>query len=110
MGLVTAPETSTHMLASIKIINPRNQASKPADFLVLTNPFPTTQLIKPFIPPEYWVKVMIAPTKPLKRMTRVLSSSLNTSTRAPSVSMRPETGFQEWMMVHPSQIPRTSEM
>jgi hypothetical protein len=53
---------------------------------------------------------MIAPIMALKRITLVLSSSLNTEIMALIAWVRPETGFQEWIMVHPSQIPRIRDM
>ena len=110
IGLETAPETSTQMLASIKMTNPRNHARRPADFRVLTNPFLVTQLTNPFMPPEYCVKVIMAPIIAENRTTLVLSASWNTETSTLTVWMRPVKGFQLWIMVQPNQIPNAREI
>jgi len=51
----------------------------------------------------------MAPIMALNRITRVLSASAKTITRALTVRMMPVTGFPPLMMVQPSQMPTVSE-
>ena len=109
IGREMAPDIKTQILDSMKMMNPKNQARKPADFRVRTTPLSVIHLTKPFIPPEYWVKVITAPIRALKRMTLVLSGWVKTVMSASMAWIIPLTGFQLLMIIHPSQIPKKSE-